>query len=103
MFLSEPWMSLHNFPVNWFTRLNYNVFDFNDRGNLSPNLWCICKIDIDPHVISIYDQQLTFTIKEDSHTFAISAVYASTDYIKRRLLWQALDDMKLNLNLTWVS
>jgi len=85
-FIAKPWMNLARFPVNWFSRLNLKVFVVNNRNNLIPNLWCICNINLIPQIITLDDQQVTFTITEDNKVFAISAVYASTCYIKRRLL-----------------
>jgi len=64
------------------------MFAMNFRNNLFPNLWCFCKVNIGPVIISCEEQQVA------SKTLAISAVYASTNYIKRRQLWSPLSHLQ---------
>jgi len=100
-FIAEPWMSLSNFPNKWFTRRNLKVFAVNARPNMLPSLWCICSTEIDPEIICIDDQHLSFTLKENGKSFGMFVVYASTDYVKRRTLWQSLTNVHNSLNLPW--
>lgn len=100
-FIAEPWMSLGNFPIRWFTRKHLKVFAVNDRPNMLPNLWCICSIDLDPEIISIDDQQVSFTLKVNEKSIGMSVVYASTNYVKRRTLWQSLTNVHNSLNSPW--
>jgi hypothetical protein len=54
--ISEPWMSFGAFPTNWLQRLDLKLFCVNERDNLLPNIWCICKNSIDPDPLYIDDQ-----------------------------------------------
>lgn len=103
IFISEPWLSFEHFPRNWFHRLNFKLFSLNDRGPLEPNLWCLCHNNFNPSIISITDQQLFFSFSHNNTTFCISAIYASTNYIHRRQLWQTLENIQSQTNLPWCS
>jgi hypothetical protein len=85
--IAEPWMSFQNFSRTWLDRLDLKLFAMNVRDNLLPNLWCFCSSNLDPTVLSMDDQQVTFSFCENENTFCISAIYASTYYLKRRILW----------------
>lgn len=62
IFISEPMILLDDFPARFWSRMNLKVFAVNSRGNLIPNLWCICSNDINPMVISNSNQQVSFSI-----------------------------------------
>lgn len=47
------------------------------------------------------DQHVTFSFIDNNKLLAISAVYASTDHIRTRELWDALYQNYHNLNLPW--
>jgi hypothetical protein len=87
VFVSEPWIDFDDFPRKWLINLNLKLFAMNNRPNMSPNLWCICKTNINPVLLASDDQHVTFTFSEHDKTFAISAIYASTKYLTRRTLW----------------
>lgn len=101
IFISEPWMDFVNFPRRWLVNLNLKLFAVNSRNNLSPNLWCICKTHLNPHLLAIDSQHITFSITENNHTFALSVIYASTKYIIRRQLWKSLNLLQAQLALPW--
>jgi len=88
IFVSEPWISYHNFPHSWFHRLGFKIFSFNSRENLPPNLWCICASNLNPTFLDHDDQQVSFKLNLNNVDFYFSAIYASTSNIKRKLLWQ---------------
>jgi hypothetical protein len=87
-------MKFDDLPRRWLLNLNLKVFAMNSRNSLLPNLWCLCKIDINPTVLDFDDQQVTFTIPLDDKILAISAIYASTNYLHRRNLWSALNNLQ---------
>jgi hypothetical protein len=85
--LFEPWMNVNDLPRRWLLNLNLKVFALNSKPNLLPNIWCLCKIPLNPTILAFTDQHVSFTISEQDKTFAFSAIYASTNYITRRKLW----------------
>ena len=99
--LSEPWMDFADFPKRWLINLNLKFFASNSRQNMLPNLWCLCRIDLDPVILSTDDQQVSFTVLEENKLFACSAIYASTNYITRRLLWNTLSCLHSQHALPW--
>jgi len=46
VFVSEPWINFDDFPRKWLINLNLKLFAMNTRPNISPNLWCICKTNV---------------------------------------------------------
>jgi len=52
--------------------------------------------------MSADDQQVTFSLSDNSNRFCISVVYASTNYIHRRQLWQSLESHQ-NQTIPWCS
>jgi len=95
----EPWLLFEHFPRNWFHKLHFKLFALNNRNSLDPNLCCLCLNHINPVILSITDQQISFSIQENNITFCISAIYASTNYIHRRLLWRTLENIQCQYNL----
>jgi len=96
--LSEPWMTYDVFPTTWLSRLGLKVFSFNHRPNLPPNLWCICSMDLNPSIINFDNQQVSFHIEVNQQLFSILAIYASTNYITRRQLWQTVSHLQSQHN-----
>jgi hypothetical protein len=94
-------MNVNDLPRRWLISLNLKVFALNSRPNLLPNLWCLCNLSINPTILALDDQQVSFSISEHDKTFAISAVYASTNYLTRRKLWNALNLLQSQHNLPW--
>jgi hypothetical protein len=58
------------------------LFAVNSRINLPPKLWCICRLELDPEIISSDAQQVSFTIKLNDTLISFYAIYASTNYKK---------------------
>jgi hypothetical protein len=99
--LSEPWVNFEDMPRRWLVNLNLKLFAMNTRNNLLPNLWCICKLSWNPLILASDAQHVTFTITENDSTLAISAIYASTNYLTRRILWNNLDSLQAQHALPW--
>lgn len=101
IFLSEPMILLDHFPARFWSGLNLKVFAINNRGDLIPNLWCVCSEMINPVVITSSSQQVSFSVDWDNQTINISAVYASTSYRARRSLWHELLQFQQNNTGPW--
>lgn len=56
----------------------------NDRGLLDPNLWLFFHEALQPNVLSITAQQITFSCSIDSVSCVISQAYAKTSIVGRR-------------------
>jgi len=100
-FISEPWLDISKFSTFWLHKLGYKLFCVNNRGNLTPNLWCFCSINLNPIVIHIDEQLVSFQTLYNGQIFAIAAIYASTCHIKRRHLWETLTFLQSNNLLPW--
>jgi len=79
IFIAEPWMFFEHLPRNWFHRLHFKLFALNQRHDRIPNLWCLCSNHLNPKIISVDNQQISFTFIENNETLAILAIYASTN------------------------
>jgi len=94
-------MKIEDLPRNMFARLNFKLFVVNDRDTSPPNLWCFCLTHVNPKIIIIDDQHVSFFLVDNGKEFAMVAVYASTCYLKRRCLWETLGNMLTQFNLPW--
>jgi len=101
VFLAEPWMNYNSFPATWLQRLGLKVFSFNHRIGNIPNLWCICSSNLNPTLIHVDNQQVSFSILINHQTYFFSAVYASTDYQTRKHLWKTLSTLQTSNNGPW--
>jgi len=101
LLIAEPWISYDSFPQRWLARLGFKLFAVNDRSNMLPNLWCICSSNINPLVISNTNQQVSFLLRDQGKDFGVSAIYASTNYLHRRNLWQTLNLLQTQHNIPW--
>jgi hypothetical protein len=88
--LSEPWMDFVDLPRRWLVNLNLKLFAMNTRHNSLPNIWCLCRLDLFPTVLATHAQHVTFSVNINDKPVALSAIYASTNYIKRKNLWHKL-------------
>lgn len=90
IFVAEPWMDSKKFPKAWLHNLDQKLYALNQRDDLLPNLWCFSKSHLNPDIISLDYQQVSFTNNLNNITLGLSAIYASTSYICRRRLWHKL-------------
>lgn len=100
-FLAEPWMHISNFSQRWLNNLGLKVFVVNDRNTLIPNLWCLCKNNLYPTLLNTNDQSISITFDVAGKIFGVTAVYASTCYIKRRSLWAAITHLQSQHDIPW--
>ncbi|XP_058781014.1 uncharacterized protein LOC131655124 [Vicia villosa] len=96
-------MNIDNFPQRWLARFDLKIFAVNNRGDLLPNLWCICKSSLNPVILLCDDQHFDFTISLNDTIFGFSVVYASTNYIHRRHLWNSLNNIPDNIPWTFLG
>jgi hypothetical protein len=94
-------MDLVDLPRRWLVNLNLKCFASNTRLNNLPNLWCLCKTSLNPTPLASSDQHVSFTISDSNKTLAFSAVYASTNYLSRRKLWNELNSLQVQHDLPW--
>lgn len=97
--ISEPWMLLQDFPLSFWNHLNLKPFAVNDRITLPPNLWCLCQSHLTPSLLAVSKQQVAFSVLHENQNIYVSAIYASTAYLQRRLLWAEL----LNLQQSYIG
>lgn len=90
IFISEPMITLESFPRMFWYNLDLKVFAVNSRGDLAPNLWCMCPSSINPVIIASTCQHVSFSVLCNNQSFFISAIYASTSDRARRILWHDL-------------
>lgn len=101
VFISEPWMDSSDLPRRWLLNLNLKIFAVNNRHNLLPNLWCLCKTNLDPVTLAVDEQFVAFSFSVNNKVFAFSVIYASTKYITRRQLWNSLNLLQSQHFMPW--
>lgn len=69
IFISEPMISFDNFPRRWLSNLHMKLLAMNSRDNFIPNIWCICKVNLNPTILSCEDKHVTFSFSENSKTY----------------------------------
>lgn len=96
-------MNLNHFPLSWLFRLGFKLFAQNNRPTHLPNLWCFCSLHLNPVILEITSQSVSFTITDNNISFGFSAVYASNNYITIRTLWHNLSQLHLNHQIPWCN
>jgi hypothetical protein len=99
--LSEPWMAFEDLPRRWLVNLNLKLFAVNTRPNNLPNIWCLCKLSLNPTILASEEQHVSFTLSLNDKILAFSAIYASTSYLSRRQLWSSLNSLQSQHDLPW--
>ncbi|KAK2433108.1 hypothetical protein QL285_018413 [Trifolium repens] len=94
-------MDFADFLRRWLVNLNLKLFAMNSRQNLLPNIWCLCNINLNPTILSLDDQHVSFTVIDNDKIIAIAAIYASINYLNRRNLWQSLNNLQSQYTLPW--
>jgi hypothetical protein len=94
-------MNVEDLPRRWLVNLNLKIFAMNSRPNLLPNLWYLCRLDLNPTILAFVDQQVAFSVSLNDKVLAISAIYASTNYVHRRKLWNSLNLLQTQHVLPW--
>lgn len=93
IFLSEPWILVDQFPLDFWKRLKMKVFVVNNRNAFAPNLCGVCSESLSPTVIATFEQQVSLSILWNNEPIFTSAIYASKCHIHRRNLWFELATM----------
>src|SRR4051812_16705114 len=80
VFIAEPKIDFDNLPNKWLSRYGFKHFSSNLLDK--PTLWCLCKEEYNPSILSATDQLVAFQFILDNKVMAIAAVYASTNLYK---------------------
>lgn len=99
IFIAKPKLDFAKFPNNWFLKLGFKPFSFNNKEH--PSLWCFFNVDTIPTIISIFDQFVAFSFTLNNYFPPFVAVYAFTNLTKRRDLWKDLNDLQSKHPLPW--
>lgn len=81
--------------------MHLKLFVVNNRNGLPPNLWGLCLESIDPVILAAAYQHVSFSLTWNNTVLFISAVYASTSHINRRILWSELACLQQNNPGAW--
>lgn len=81
VFIYEPWMPKDNFPPRFWSNISMKLFAVNNRGNFIPNIWCACNSDLNPSIVDIFDQHISFSLIVDFQLIYFSSIYGSTSYL----------------------
>lgn len=100
-FITEPWMNHAKLRASFLDRLGLKLFAINHKANLMPNIWFICKRDLDSHIVSVTDQLVSFTVSLENLTLGFISVYTSTCHLVRWRLRNDLSNTMAANNLLW--
>lgn len=101
LFIAEPWISTSQIPTSCLQQLNLKIFAVNDRAQLISNLWCLCSHNYSPNIIASSLQFVALSIPIGDQLICVAAVYASTNYIARRDLWEDLAQLQQSYVNPW--
>ncbi|XP_019416122.1 PREDICTED: uncharacterized protein LOC109327431 [Lupinus angustifolius] len=101
IFIYEPMILASRIKSSVWSHLGLKLFYTNDRGPLVPNIWGICKLDINPIVVASSFQQVSVSIKIDSKQFYLCAVYVHTQFGRMRDLWNESNSLVINFPGAW--
>lgn len=101
LFIAEPWISTSQIPISCLQRLNLKIFAVNNRAQLISNLWCLCSHNYSPNIIASSLQFVALSIPIGDQLICVAAVYASTNYIARRDLWEDLAQLQQSYVNPW--
>ncbi|KAF1867902.1 hypothetical protein Lal_00012798 [Lupinus albus] len=95
VFISEPMILLERVNPLYWNCLKLKLFLVNDRGGLFSNLWGLCKVDLDPIIISNSAQNISIALEVENAKIYVCAIYAHSNYLHRRNLWAELSFLRL--------
>lgn len=94
-------MSFVDFPPRWLARLGLKIFVVNYKIDLDPNLWCCFLTNLNPELVSVDSQHVSFLIKKQDYFCGLTVVNASNNLVFKRDIWKNLNNL-LNLhNIHW--
>ncbi|XP_019435878.1 PREDICTED: uncharacterized protein LOC109342329 [Lupinus angustifolius] len=101
VFISEPMIQSSKINSSFWANLNLKLFLVNNRDPMLPNIWGICRLDINPVVIASSIQQISISVVFENQQVFISAIYAHTNYLRRRDLWAELLALMSSSSGSW--
>lgn len=96
-FIIESKSCFDKLSCNWFLKLGYKFFEFNNIP--LPSLWCFCRLDIDLIILEYSDQFLAFTFFLNNKAFATYVVYSSNNLYNRKVLCKDISDLQTIFSL----
>lgn len=100
-FLSEPMTDFFTVHISFWDQLQMKFIAFNTRLPLIPNIWCLCKCNLNISFISCSNQFVVCSILVNRHVIYLAAIYASTSHIIRRQLWLDLTSLQSQYIGAW--
>ncbi|KAF1891085.1 hypothetical protein Lal_00001224 [Lupinus albus] len=91
----EPMISFESVNSCFWSDLKLKLFGVNDRGPNLPSLWGLCNINLCPTILVSASQHISFSIQVNNKLLQFCAIYASTNYLVRRQLWQEVQSIML--------
>ncbi|XP_019460141.1 PREDICTED: uncharacterized protein LOC109359901 [Lupinus angustifolius] len=95
LFIAEPKVDFNEIHPSYWSQMNLKLFIVNKRQDLLPSLWGLCNKNVDPIVFGCTDQLISVSMTLNNINFNFAAVYANTNYLVRRKLW---DDLHILLS-----
>ncbi|CAL0324296.1 unnamed protein product [Lupinus luteus] len=84
---TKPMILAAKIKPGFWSKLGLKLFICNDRDSLIPNIWGICSSDLNPTVLATSSQQVSISLKFDNKQVFVCAVYAHTQFVRRRAIW----------------
>ena len=86
--IAEPKVTFDSIPSSYWTALGLRLVGYHVATGFLPNIWILENVSLQPStVLFTSPQMLTLQVSFLHHTFLLSFVHASNDYLVRRTLW----------------
>ncbi|XP_019451901.1 PREDICTED: uncharacterized protein LOC109354000 [Lupinus angustifolius] len=66
VFLAEPMIHIDVVDLSFWNSINLKIFAANERLRLSPSLWGLCRLDMDPTVLRVSTQHFSISVMKDN-------------------------------------
>jgi len=93
IFVAEPMIAFDSVPPWYWNSIGVSKYCVNSRENLQPNLWALWGSGVSVVVMFVSDQCIALEITSNQSTIYVTAVYASTSYLKCNQLWVDLTNL----------
>ncbi|CAL0327859.1 unnamed protein product [Lupinus luteus] len=101
LFISEPMILAAKVKPLFWSKLGLKLFICNDRDTLIPNIWGLCRSDLNPIVLASSSQQVSISLNFESKQVFVCVVYAHTQFARRRALWCDILNLIGNFSGSW--